>query len=377
MSCDQSVVRTWPGTVRQQPRAVSADDETDHMSSDGVFRHPGTVGSATVEPMKQWDVIIAGAGPAGLSAALILGRACRSVLICDRGTPRSWASKRMYAYLSRDSIEPASFRRIGRRELARYPKVEMRDVEVTRARKRRRKFEITLASGARVACRKLLIATGMMDILPAIPGFEQLFGRTVFQCPYCDGWEMRGKALAVYGRRRRGFELARALTAWTDDIVLCTDGRSSLTNAERAQLARNHIRLVEKRIDALEGTRGKLQHIRFRDGERLARDGMFFNTPSRAQSNLAESLGCLFGRHGGVLCGQYEATSVPGVFVAGNIIRDVQLSIVAAAEGARAAFGINRALTREDFEQRATGRRRVEHPKMSGGARSKKIPARL
>ena len=326
--------------------------------------------------MKYWDVVVAGAGPAGLSAALVLGRACRSVLVCDRGTPRSWASKRMYAYLSRDSIDPAVFRQIGRRELARYPKVELRDAEVIRARKARRGFEITLASGARVVCRKLLIATGMMDILPAIPGFEQLFGRTVFQCPYCDGWEMRGKAIAVYGRRRRGFELARALTAWTDDIVLCTDGRANFTNAERAELVRNRIRLMEKRIEALEGTRGKLQCVRFRDGERLARDGMFFNTPSRAQSKLAESLGCLFGRNGGVLCGQYEATSVPGVFVAGNIIRDVQLSIVAAAEGARAAFGINRSLTREDFEQRATGKRRVEHPAVPA-KHSKKIPARL
>ena len=197
----------------------------------------------------------------------------------------------------------------------------------------------------------------------------------MFQCPYCDGWEMRGKALAVYGRRRRGFEMARALTAWTHDIVLCTDGRAKFTLAERRQLARNRIRLVEKRIDALEGSRGRLQYVRFRDGERLARDGMFFNTPSRAQSKLAESLGCRYSRHGGVLCGQYEATSVPGVFVAGNIIRDVQLSIVAAAEGARAAFGINRALTREDFEQRATGKRRVEHPRrFSTGSSARSTP---
>jgi thioredoxin reductase len=328
--------------------------------------------------MKRWDVVIAGAGPAGLSAALILGRACRSVLLCDRGTPRNWASKRMYAYLARDSVDPQRFRQIGRRELARYAEVELRDVEVTRAQRRGpREFEVTLDTGARAACRKLLIATGMVDILPPIPGFEQFFGRTVFQCPYCDGWEMRDKALAVYGRRQRGFEMARALTAWTDDIVLCTDGRAGFTSAERRQLARNNIRLVETRIEALEGKRGRLQCVRFRDGERLARDGMFFNTPSHAQSRLAESLGCRYSRHGGVLCGLYEATSVPGVFVAGNIIRDVQLSIVAAAEGARAAFGINRALTREDFEQRATGRRRVEHPAAPAPARSKKMPARL
>jgi len=199
-------------------------------------------------------------------------------------------------------------------------------------------------------------------VLPRIAGFGQFFGKTVFQCPYCDGWEMRGKALAVYGRRRRGFEMARALTAWTRDIVLCTDGRADYSTLERRHLARNGIRLVEKRIAALEGQRGNLERIRFRDGDSLAREGLFFDTPSRAQSTLAESLGCRYARHGGILCGQYEATSVPGVYVAGNIIRDVQLSIVAAAEGARAAFGINRALTREDFERRATGTRTVEHP---------------
>jgi thioredoxin reductase len=315
--------------------------------------------------MKHCDVVIVGGGPAGLSAALVLGRACRSVLVCDRGTPRSWASKRMYAYLSRDAIEPARFRQRGRRELERYPAVEWRDAEVARAQRKAGGFEIALIDGARVSCRKLLIATGLMDVLPAIPGLEACFGRTVFQCPYCDGWEMRGKPLAVYGRRQRGFEMARALTAWTDDIVLCTDGRAKFAAGQKRHLARNGIRLVEKRVEALESTRGKLQAVRFRDGERLAREGMFFDTPSRVQSTLAQSLGCRFGRHGGVLCGQYEATSVPGVFVAGNIIRDVQLSIVAAAEGARAAFGINRALTREDFERRATGARTIEHPRLS------------
>jgi len=312
--------------------------------------------------MKHWDVVIAGAGPAGLSAALILGRARRSVLVCDRGTPRSWASKRMYAYLSRDSIPPARFRAIGRRQLARYPEVKLRDVAVAHAKRDGEGFEVTLATGRRVRCRKLLIATGLMDILPSIPGFEPLFGRTIFQCPYCDGWEMRGKALAVYGRRKRGFEMARALTAWTDDIVLLTDGPSRLTSAERRHLSRNGVRLIEKRIESVVGRRGQLQAVNFRDGDSLARQGLFFDTPSRAQSRLADSLGCRYGRHGGILCGQYEATSVPGVFVAGNIIRDVQLSIVAAAEGARAAFGINRALTREDFERRATGKRRIEHP---------------
>ena len=130
----------------------------------------------------------------------------------------------------------------------------------------------------------------------------------------------------------------------------------------RAGLARNGIEVIETPVSRLVGTRGKLSAIEFADGRQLRRDVLFFDTPASGQSRLAESLGCQFTRRKGVRCGQYEATSVPGVFVAGNIIRDVQLSIVAAAEGARAAFGINRALTREDFEREATGRRRIEHP---------------
>jgi thioredoxin reductase len=295
-----------------------------------------------------WDVVIAGAGPAGLSAALILGRARRRVLLCDRGTPRSWASKEMHAYLGCDRISPQEFLARGRHEVRRYPHVRYLPQEVTGARRIAQGFEVRLGA-RRVRCRKLLIATGLFDVIPRIPGIDELFGRSVFQCPYCDGWEMRDRRVLVYGRRERGFQMARAMTAWTADIVLCTDGAAGYSPQARRALARHDIRLMERRIVELRGVRGRLRSVHFSDGQQLARDAMFFDTPTHSQSPLAASLGCKFGRNGGVLCGQYEATNVPGVYVAGNIIRDVQLSIVAAAEGARAAFGINLALTREDF----------------------------
>jgi thioredoxin reductase len=317
---------------------------------------------------KVWDVIIVGAGPAGLSAALILGRACRQVLICDSGTPRSWASKRMHAFLTRDGISPSAFRRAAHRELSALGNVTLVPGEATRAvRRPNGGFECTIGRRRPVYGRKLLIATGLLDHLPRIDGIETFFGKSVFQCPYCDGWEFRDTRAAVYGRSRRGFEMARAMTAWCDDIRLCTDGPSRLPRASRVGLKRNGIELIETPIRRLTGRRGKLSAIEFSDGRMLPRDVLFFDTPASGQSNLAESLGCQFTRNKGVKCGQYEATSVPGVFVAGNIIRDVQLSIVAAAEGARAAFGINRALTREDFDRKATGRRRIEHPAMESG----------
>lgn len=303
----------------------------------------------------RWDVVIVGAGPAGLSAALVLGRARRKVLLCDRGTPRNWAAKEMHGFITRDGMDPGAFRTRAHEELSRYPSVTFRKARVTRAaRADGGGFHVTLQRGTEVWTRKLLLATGVFDVLPPLQGVERFYGTSVFQCPYCDGWEVRDRPVAIYGKRQRGFEMARALTAWTNDIVLCTDGPSGLSRADVAKLERNGIRLRTERIARLRGEGAQLEAVVFRDGDELPRSAMFFDTPTHEQSDLAQSLGCEFTRSGGIKCGEYEATSVPGVFAAGNIIRDVQLVIVAAAEGTRAAFGINRALTREDFVSRAT-----------------------
>jgi thioredoxin reductase len=302
-------------------------------------------------PSPAYDVVIVGAGPAGLSAALVLGRACRRVLLCDDGRPRSWASKALYGFLTRDGTDPSEFRQLARKELRRYRNVRLLNQEVTAAlRLADGRFEVQ-AGGAKFRARKLLIATGVQDHLPKIPGIEHYFGTSVFQCPYCDGWELRDAPVAVYGRRLRGLEIARALTAWTRDIALCTNGDSGLTRAAKRQLHLNQIKLYEQRIIKLAGSGGHLRAIMFANGSVLVRKALFFDTACSGKSALAESLGCEFNRKGGIKCGQYEATSVPGVFVAGNIIKDVQLSVVAAAQGARAAFGINRALTRENFDR--------------------------
>jgi thioredoxin reductase len=309
-----------------------------------------------------WDVIIVGAGPAGLSAALILGRCRRSVLVCDRGTPRSWASKAMHGFLSRDPIAQSEFHQLSIDELSRYDGVKLIQLEVTQIRQEDAGFSVGGNEGPGHRCRKLLIATGLFDELPKIDGIFSFFGISVFQCPYCDGWEMRDKAVAVYGRGVRGYQMARAMTAWTRDIVLCTDGPAGLSPSQRDALARNAIPIVEMPISELIGKDGMLESIAFENGDVRPCHALFFDTPSKPQSNLAQRLGCAFARDGGVRCGRYAESSIPGIYAAGNITRDVQLAIVAAAEGAKAAFGINRSLTREEFELNATGRRIVEHP---------------
>lgn len=309
-----------------------------------------------------WDVVIVGAGPAGLSAALVLGRACRKVLLCDRGTPRNWASKQMHGFLTRDGIDPRQFRELSHRELAQYPQVKFRSARVAGAELLPdATFQVTFSNASTARTRKLLLATGLFDRLPPLKGIEKFFGTSIFQCPYCHGWENRDRPVAVYGQGQRGFEMARAMTAWSRDVVLCTNGGPELSTRAKRELQRNSIQLRTEPIARLEGSAGKLKRIVFRDGSAIERAALFFDTPSTEQSDLARAIGCQFSENGGVKCGTHSATSVPGVFVAGNITRDVQLAIVAAAEGTRAAFGINRALTREDFARKATGEKRVEH----------------
>ena len=269
----------------------------------------------------------------------------------------------MHAFLTRDDIPPAEFRRLALKELQRYKNVEVWNGEVTDvSRESEGMFRVVLNRKRFEVGRKMLIATGVRDQLPALPRIDEFWGKSVHQCPYCDGWELRGKPIAVYGKRTRGLEMARAMTAWTSDIALCTDGPAGLKRDDLKHLERNGIELIEERIAELAGKNGQLHAIVFRSGRRLPRRALFFDTPSLSQVQIARKLGCQITKKGGIRCGRYEATDVPGVFVAGNIIKDVQLAIVAAAEGARAAFGINRSLTRENYERRATGRRKIEHP---------------
>jgi thioredoxin reductase len=297
-----------------------------------------------------YDVVIVGAGPAGLSAALMLGRCRRTVLICDTGKPRNAVSHALHGYLSRDGINPREFLALGRRELERYTTVEYRAIAVVSAGcAADGRFEATLADGAVVRSRKLLLATGVVDRLPDIDGIQALYGRSVFHCPYCDGWEVRDEPLAVYGRGARGYGLSLELTQWSRDLVLCTDGPAEIGAADLARLARNGIAVREERVVGLEGTDGILERVVFDDGPSLARRALFFTEGQYQRSPLATSLGCEFNEKGTVRTGKYETTHLPGLFVAGDASRAVQWVIVAASEGAEAAFAINTDLIKEDL----------------------------
>lgn len=298
-----------------------------------------------------YDVIIVGAGPAGLSAALILGRCRRRVLVCDNGHPRNAVSHALHGFLTRDGIEPGELLRIGREQLRQYETVEVRGITVVDAVRKEESFEVTLEDGRCETARKLLLAGGVVDELPQIDGFAEFYGRGIYHCPYCDGWEVRDAPLAVYGPGMHGERLALELTAWSHDIVLCTHGPSDLDDKVLERLARNGVAVREERIARLEGEDGEFARIVFMNGDVLLRRALFFYPDERQHSDLPAKLGCDFTKRGVVRTGEYEETSVPGLFVAGDASRRVQLVIVAAAEGAEAAFAINSALLKEKLAQ--------------------------
>jgi thioredoxin reductase len=298
------------------------------------------------------DVVVVGGGPAGLSAALILARARRRVIVCDAGRPRNASATALHGFLTRDGTPPFELRRLAREELARYETVEIVDTEVRDAICESAGFSVLLADGRRLRSRKLLLATGVVDHIPEIEGLREMYGRSVFHCPYCDGWEVRDRPLAIYGRGERGVGLTLELTGWSRDLVLVTDGAAEIEPSELARLRAHGIVVDERCVARLEGRDGRLERIVFREGPPLARDALFFTTGQSQQSPLTVQLGCRFNDKGTVRTGPYETTHLPGLYVAGDASRAVQWVVVAAAEGAEAAYAINQSLLNEDLAAR-------------------------
>ena len=296
------------------------------------------------------DVIIVGAGPAGLSAALVLGRACRRVLLFDQDLGRNRFTKMLHGFITREGTPPLEFRRMAREELKRFDHVTHEVVQIKNAVGRDEGgFTVVTADGRSFTSRRLLLATGVLDNVPDIPGLLDLYGQSVFHCPYCDGYELRGKPLAVYGRGKRGYGLSLEMTGWSRDILLCSDGPSGLNDEERAKLAANGTTVNETPVAGLEGRDGILERVVFADGSSVSRRALFFTQGQTQCSDLAKTLGCEFNEKGTVSTGKYEVTNIPGLYVAGDASRDVQWVVVAAAEGAEAAYSINQEFIKEEL----------------------------
>jgi thioredoxin reductase len=294
------------------------------------------------------DVIIIGGGPAGLGAALVLGRCLRRVVVLDAGHPRNEGSAMFNGYLSRDGSSPAEFLSISRGQLNRYDTVQLRAAEVRSVAREKDAFSATLLGGETLRGRTMLLATGVADVLPPILGLREAYGRTVHSCPYCHGWECRNQALGVIGGDTQAAELALELLQWSRDIMVFANGRFKGGWRAKRRLQRSGITIQKGAITRLDGREDTRKGVWCSDGSFVEREA-FFLVPSQIQrSSFAQELGCKMTKHGCIACRDDGSTSIPGLFTAGNARRGIQLVIAAVAEGTVAGMTINTQLLEAD-----------------------------
>ncbi len=302
-----------------------------------------------------YDVIVVGGGPAGLSAALVFGRQRRRVLVVDGGRVRNAPATEMHMYLSRDGFPPARLLEIGREELAAYPSVELRQGTVLAARGAKDDFEVELADGARERARRLVLATGQVDEPYDIPGLAERFGRGVFHCPFCHGWETTGRTLAVITTEPHEAMLALYVAdRFSDDVVLCTHGPLDLPDEIAKKLDERGIQVRSERVTEVSGEPGDVT-VHFADGSALRRQAVYHRAPTRQHSELAARLGCEILDDGTVRVNELQETTVPGVAAAGDTAKlpavpdAATLVSLGAADGVRAALWMEGDLFRSDL----------------------------
>jgi len=325
------------------------------------------------------DAIIVGGGPAGLAAALTLGRSRRRVLLLDAGQGRNAPAAAVHNLLAHDGTPPQELRRIGREQLGRYPTVEVRERAVHGAHALPGQgFRLELDGGDSVAARRLLLATGLADQLPAIDGLAALWGRSAFHCPYCHGFEASGRRLAVLGAGPARVRLALQLTRFSDDLVLCADGEP-LDPKLAELLAANGVRVRGEPIRRFKGRGGQLERIVLEQGEPLERDAVFIATVLHQRSELAAGLGCALLPDGCVEVDELARTSVPGVYAAGDMAHRAALPMPfaavswASASGTLAGAMLDQDLIGTDFKLQAPDSR--QHPPATPTGQNRSEPA--
>ncbi|KAB7727342.1 NAD(P)/FAD-dependent oxidoreductase [Rudanella paleaurantiibacter] len=306
---------------------------------------------------KIYDVIIIGGSCAGLSAALVLGRSLREVLVIDAGRPCNRQTPHSHGFLTRDGESPTQLLAIAREQLTHYPNVTLRTGLVVKAEKQTEGFRVTTQpeatdAGEDFSARRLLLATGVFDIMPDLPGFAECWGRSVLHCPYCHGYEVHGQPLGVLANGEVGYEMATLIQHWAGHLTLFTNGPSTLTDTQKNVLGQLHIPIVETPIKAIAHQAGMLTHLLLADDSTKPLSAVFSRVPFRQHTNIAEQLGCELQENGLIKVGEVGDTSVPGVFAAGDTKTLYRQVTQAVAGGAKTGAWINRELLTASLQER-------------------------
>lgn len=296
------------------------------------------------------DCAIIGGGPAGLSAALVLGRAKRSVMLFDNNQPRNVVTQESHGFLTRDGVKPKEFRSLAHKDIDKYSTVKIREAQIVEVNKENTVFKLTTNENETFISRKIIITIGLGERLPNVEGIREFYGKSIFNCPYCDGWELSDQPLILISEDHNVLHMTKVLYQWSKDLVVCTNGKKIISKSDEELFIQKGIQLKEDRIVKLSGADGKLQKVVFEDGIEINRIGGFVTTQLEHPNNLANSLGCEISEHGGIIIDSLGRTNIDSVYAAGDITlaAPTQL-IIAASEGTRAAMGVNYDLTMEEF----------------------------
>lgn len=301
-----------------------------------------TIRKGKVMSTKRVDVVIIGGGPAGLTAALYLGRACKSVVVIDQGRPRHAVSEGVHNFLTRDGMPPSLLRKEAWSQMSAYPSVTKHEATVSSLQRREQKWELQTDDGLSWSSQAVLLATGVIDQHPTFTGFEERWGHSIHHCPYCHGWELRGKPLALLSSGEAAVHMALLLRGWSDTVSLITGGES-LEAAQRERIEGAGIPIFDAPVVGVEGPGQTLSQIHLKDGTSLAKGGLFIK-PTQRQVALVGELGLKLTEEGYVETDDFGATSLPMMWAAGDMTSRMQQVVAASAQGAKAGAMINAAL---------------------------------
>ncbi len=296
------------------------------------------------------DCAVIGGGPAGLNAALVLGRSRRKTILFDDNKPRNTVTSESHGFITRDGINPQELKRIAQEELSSYPDVRTEKQRVHRINKENRLFKVETENGKVYSAKKIILATGFQEVLPDIPLVKDFYGKSLFNCPFCDGWELRDRPLAVVADDHKAFHLAKLVSNWTNDLIIFTNGKEVISPEEQELLKSKGICINEKKIATFIGEEGMLERIQFEDGTSVFREGGFITTEWIQAASFKSSLEYTLNEQGGIETDSWQRTETEGVFACGDTrIAGPSQLIIAAAEGCMAAMSVNGALTEEKF----------------------------